>query len=321
MQGATTNQLMVFHAIVEAGSLRGAARQLNIAPPTVSQALQALERGIGLPVMLRSTRHLELTEAGRMLYQRTRPLLESLSLAVESVRDLGDVPAGKVRLTLPHFVADFFLQPIYADFCRRYPQIELEISLSDAVVNLLSEGFDAGIRFGNLIEDGMVARPLTPPMPEAIFASPEYLAEFGTPVEVADLTKHKKIQYRFISANQIAPMTLLRDGEEVRVDMPTALIVNDTALMVDAAIRGLGIGCMVWPVVAPMLGSGTLLPILPSAWRTIPGLQLFYPQNSQKAKRIRVLIDFLIEHAIVAWPLPFTLSSAEVANSKGKHSR
>ena len=304
MQGATTNQLMVFHAIVEAGSLRGAARQLNMAPPSVSQALQALERGMGLPLLLRSTRHIELTEAGRLLYQRTRPLLESLSLAVESVRDLGDVPAGKVRLTLPHFVADFFLQPIYADFCRRYPQIELEISLSDAVVNLLAEGFDAGIRFGDRIEEGMVARPLTPPMPEALFASPAYLAEFGTPVEIADLTRHKRIQYRFISANQLAPMTLLRDGEEVRVDMPTALVVNDTGLMIDAAIRGLGIGRMVWPVVAPAIHVGTLLPILRPAWRTIPGLHLFYPQHSQKAKRIRVLIDFLIEHAIAAWPVP-----------------
>ena len=83
----------------------------------------------------------------------------------------------------------------------------------------------------------MVARPLTPPMPEALFASPAYLAEFGTPVEIADLTRHKRIQYRFISANQLAPMTLLRDGEEVRVDMPTALVVNDTGLMIDAAIR------------------------------------------------------------------------------------
>ena len=150
----------------------------------------------------------------------------------------------------------------------------------------------------------MVARPLTPPMPEALFASPAYLAEFGTPVEIADLTRHKRIQYRFISANQLAPMTLLRDGEEVRVDMPTALVVNDTGLMIDAAIRGLGIGRMVWPVVAPAIHAGTLLPILRPAWRTIPGLHLFYPQHSQKAKRIRVLIDFLIEHAIAAWPAP-----------------
>lgn len=302
MQGATTNQLMVFHAIVETGSLRGAARQLNMAPPSVSQALQALERGMGLPLLLRTTRHVEPTEAGRLLYQRTRPLLESLSLAVESVRDLGDVPAGKVRLTLPHFVADFFLRPIYAEFCQRYPQIELEISVSDAVVNLLADGFDAGIRFGDRIEEGMVARPLTPPMLEAVFASPAYLAAHGTPHEVAALTRHKRIQYRFIRANQLAPMTLMRDGEEVRIDMPTALVVNDTGMMVDAAIRGLGIGRMVLPVVAPALASGALCPILRPAWRTIPGLHLFYPQHSQKAKRIRVLIDFLTAHAITDWP-------------------
>lgn len=296
MRGATYNQLMIFQAIVQEGSIRGAARKLEIAPPSASKALKALEANLGLPLFNRTTRSMELTEAGQLLYDNTATAVSSLNSALESVHDLHSEPTGKVRLTLPKFVYQWLLQPIYADFCRLYPQLQLEVSISDATVNLINEGLDLGIRFGDKVEEGMIARPLTPSLRSALFASPEYVETYGQPETPEDLKDHRQVAYRFITANRLAPVTLLRDGQRIEVEMPAALTVNDTDMMIDATSKGLGIGQMVTPVIQKQLDSGALVPILPDYWTSYPGLFLYFPQNSQKARRVRVLIDFLLEH-------------------------
>ncbi|MEM7406282.1 MAG: LysR family transcriptional regulator [Pseudomonadota bacterium] len=301
MNGATYNQLLTFQAIVAEGSIRGAARKLELSPPSVSQSLRNLETTVGLPLFARTTRRIELTEAGQLLRDRTSATLSSLEYAIESVRDLGDVPSGKVRITLPRFVYHLFLRPAYADFCALYPGVELEISLSDAVVNLISEGFDLGIRLGDRIEEGMVAKRLSPPMREALVASPDYLRRHGTPKTLADLRKHRLVQYRFIASNRLAPLDLIDGGRTVNVEMPTALVVNDTEVMVDAAVAGLGIGRIVEPVVAAALKAGSIKPVLKKHWMPYPALYAYFPQHTQKARRVRALIDFLSEKALKRW--------------------
>ncbi|BDY03071.1 LysR substrate-binding domain-containing protein [Ferrimonas sp. YFM] len=295
MKGATFNQLMIFQSIVQEGSIRGAARKLEMAPPSVSQALKQLEGQVGLPLFNRSTRRIELTEAGQLLHERTAGAISTLDYALESVQDLSESPSGKVSITLPRFVFQFFLKPIYAEFCQRYPDIQLEISVSDEAVNILNEGFDMGIRFGDRIEPGMVARQLTAPMREALFASPDYLERHGCPDFPESLQQHKLVQYRFIAANQLAPLLLQHQGQQITVQMPLALVVNDTDAMMDATLKGLGIGRMVTPMVTDYFQQGQLLPVLEQNWTPYPGLYLYFVQNSQKARRVRVLIDFLVE--------------------------
>lgn len=297
MNGSTFNQLSIFHSIVREGSITKAAQKLEMASPSVSNALKALEAQLGLPLFTRTTRRIELTEAGRLLHQTTASSLLELGSAFESVSDLSREPSGKVRLTAPRFVYQYLLAPCYAEFCQRYPEVELEISVSDAAIDILNEGFDLGIRFGDRIEEGMVARQLTPAMKEAFFASPAYIDAFGTPQSPEDLQQHKLIQYRFISSNQLAPLLLDNQGETLTVNMPHALVVNDTTLMVDAAEKGLGIGRMVEPMVSPQLASGKLQPILKDYWFPYAGLYVYFHKNTQKAKRVRVLIDFLLEQA------------------------
>ena len=301
MNGTTYGQLVVFHTIAAEGSIRGAARKLEMAPPSVSQALKLLEQSLGLPLFTRTTRRIELTEAGSLLRERTAPAVTSLAYAMESVRDLTEVPSGRVRLTVPRFAYQMLLKPHYAEFCMRYPNIQLEISISDAAVNLISDGFDVGIRFGDRIEDGMVAKRLTPPMKEALFASPDYLKRHPAPSSPRDLRQHQLVQYRFISSNQLAPLDLMQNGQRVRVEMPIAMIVNDTDLMVDAARQGIGIGRMVEPMVKHALAAGTVEPVLKRYWAPYPGLFAYFAQNSQRARRIRVLLDFLDEKAIKRW--------------------
>lgn len=295
MRGATYNQLMIFQTIVKEGSIRAAARKLEIAPPTASQALKALEGNLGLPLFIRTTRRLELTEAGQLLYDNTTSAVSALNSALERVHDLHTEPSGLVRLTVPRFVYQWLLQPVYDEFCRRYPKLQLEISISDGIVNLVNEGLDVGIRFGHKVEEGMVARPLLPPMKDALFASKDYIAKHGLPQKPEDLASHQQIRYRFITSNRLAPLMLTKDGVEFEVEMPTSLIVNDTDLMVDAASKGLGIGRIVEPIVEQALEENRLIPVLPEYWPVIPGLSLYFAQNSQKARRVRVLIDFLME--------------------------
>lgn len=297
MNGTTYNQLMMFHTIAQEGSITAAARKLEIAPPSVSQALKMLEEQLGLPLFTRTTRRIELTEAGQLLYERTLSSMSELNLAVESVSDLSRVPSGKVRITVPRFVYQSLLKPIYIEFCQRYPSIQLEISVSDKAIDIIRDGFDMGIRFGDRVEEGMIARQLTLPVKEALFASPGYVEQYGLPETPDDLKQHKLIQYRFISSNQVAPLNLNNQGETITVNMPTALIVNDTDVMIDAAHNGLGIGRIVTPMVAEGFKKGEIVPVLEEYWQPYSGLYVYFHKNTQKAKRVRVLIDFLLEKA------------------------
>ena len=295
--GASYNQIVIFHAIAEEGSIRGAARKLEMAAPSVSQSLKLLESKLGLPLFRRSTRQMTLTEAGKFLQANTREAIATLDYALEGVHDLSNAPSGKVSITIPRFVYKSIIRPIFSDFCRRYPDIELEISVSEASVNIIQEGIDVGIRFGDRIEEGLVARKLTEPMQEALFASPSYIGEFGTPQTPKDLENHKLIQYRFGTSNRLAPTLLKQDGDIVNVEMPTAMIINDTDVIIDAALEGVGVGRFLAPLVEKHFKQGTLVPILQSYWYEYPGLYLYFSRNSQKAKRIRVLVDFLIANA------------------------
>ena len=297
MNGTTYNQLMMFHTIAQEGSITAAARKLEIAPPSVSQALKMLEEQLGLPLFTRTTRRIELTEAGQLLYERTLASMSELNLAVESVSDLSRVPSGKVRITVPRFVYQSLLKPIYIEFCQRYPSIQLEISVSDKAIDIIRDGFDMGIRFGDRVEEGMIARQLTLPVKEALFASPGYVEQYGLPETPDDLKQHKLIQYRFISSNQVAPLNLNNQGETITVNMPTALIVNDTDVMIDAAHNGLGIGRIVTPMVEEGFKKGEIVPVLEDYWQPYSGLYVYFHKNTQKAKRVRVLIDFLLEKA------------------------
>lgn len=301
MNGSTYHQLTTFLTIVQEGSIRAAARKLEVAPPSVSQALKQLEQQIGLPLLTRTTRQMELTDAGRTLVEQASPAVDHLKYALEAVHDLSEVPSGKVRITLPRFVCQLFLQPVYAEFCLRYPSIELEISVSDATVNIIGEGFDLGIRFGDRVEEGMVSIPLGPPMPDAVFASPEYLQRKGEPKTLSELKQHRLIRYRYLASNQLAPLVLRDCGQNVQVDMPAALVVNDTDLMVDAVRNGLGIGRMIAWVVQKDFDRGELVPVLQDHWIDAPPLHLCFAQRSQQAKRVRVLIDFLREKAAQYW--------------------
>ncbi len=296
MDNALYGQLTVFQAIAAEGSIAGAARRLALGSPAVSKSLKALEETMGVPLFYRTTRRLEITEAGQMLLNRSGDALQALRFAVESVQDLGQTPSGTVRITVARFAYLTILQPLLGRFCRTYPEIDLEISLYDGTVDILEQGFDMGIRFGDRLEEGMVARRLREPFREGLYVSQHYVNCHGMPQDPADLSRHKLIGYRFITANRILPLILERDGEELTIDMPSRLVTNDIEVICDGIRQGFGVGRLFEPIHASLPDRDAFLPVLEPYWRTYPPVYLYFPQNSQRAKRIRALIDFLVEN-------------------------
>src|SRR5437773_5725269 len=185
-----------FLSVAQHRSFRRAAAQLGVTPSAVSQAVRALEARIGAALFIRTTRSVGLTEAGERFFLRAKPAFEELVAASEIARDLGQRPAGLLRLTVPRAVVPILLEPLIASFCQAYPEVEVEIAASKALVDLAANGFDAGIRLGQFIAADMVAVRLTPPFRLVIVGSPTYLARHGRPERPDDLRHHRCVRLR-----------------------------------------------------------------------------------------------------------------------------
>lgn len=303
MDSALFGQLTIFHAIAAEGGVSAAARRLGIGVPAVSKSLKALETALGLPLFNRTTRRLEITEAGQTLLANSAEAMQSLSYAVESVLELGQIPSGPLRITVARFAYQAILKPFLAEFCETYPEIRLEISVNDGTIDIIERGFDFGVRFGDRLEEGMVARRLMAPFREGMYVSESYLERYGRPETPQDLARHHLIAYRYVTANRILPLILNKDGEDLTVDMPVSITVNDIQLMADATRQGLGIGRFFEPTHSRLPDASRFIPIMEPYWRAYPAVYLYFPQNSQKAKRVRALIDFLAgrQNRIEAW--------------------
>ncbi|MBF0784243.1 LysR family transcriptional regulator [Muribacter muris] len=297
MNGTEYGQLLIFQTIAREGSISACARALGISVPAVSKALQQLEKRLGVPLFQRSTRKIQLTETGIQLLAQTSEAVEILTAAFEKAKIPAQIPTGTVRITVSQVAFSLIIQPIYAEFRRHYPHILLDISINNAAVNLIEERFDLGIRFGNSLEDGMVAHKLTGEIREGLFISPKYAQQYGTPKTVAELAQHQLIGYRLITANRLHPLTLMVNEQPQLIEMPMSLIINDSEMMIDAICQGFGVGRIFEPQYERIESKIDLLPILKPHWQTFQPLYLYYPPKSQNAKRVQVLIKFLQERA------------------------
>ncbi|AGO56621.1 putative transcriptional regulator [Serratia plymuthica 4Rx13] len=299
MNNVIYNQIRIFQSIAREGNISAAARKLEITPPSVSKALKLLEQHIGHPLFVRTTRRIELTEAGQQLLEQTVAAVDSLETSLENIRDQNQEPSGLVRITLSRFAYLLILKPAMAAFCRQYPGIKLEVSVYDGTVNIIDERFDLGIRFGDILEGGVVARQLMKPFREGLYASSAYLEAFGTPTTPAELHQHNLIGYRFITNNRILPLILDHKGEQLTVEMPGQLISNDIEVMADGIRNGLGIGRLFEPIHSLLPDKERFIPVMENYWKTYPAVYLYYPKNAGKTKRVKTLIDFLIERKAV----------------------
>ena len=214
-----------FLSVAQHRSFRRAAAELGITPSAISQAVRAVEGRIGVALFIRTTRSVGLTEAGERFLSRAKPAFEELVAASENARDLGQRPAGLLRLSVPRAVVPLIVEPVIASFCQAYPEIELEIAASDELVDLAAGGFDAGIRLGQFIAPDMIAVRLTPPFPLVVVGSPDYLRGRQRPERIDDLRGHACLRMRR-STGSIAPWPFVDGNKAVEAIVAGPLIAQ-----------------------------------------------------------------------------------------------
>jgi len=282
-------ELEIFAHVVTSGSMSGAARELDISPPVVSKRIKALEERLGTRLLQRTTRQVALTEAGKGFYERVVAILASVDEAEAWVSRRAAVARGVLRISAPTTFGRLHIAPHLVDFMRRYPEIVVDLSLSDDFVDIVGEGFDVAIRIADLADTSLVARRLAPNT-RLLCAAPDYLAEFGAPATLADLTRHRLLVHNG------DPWRLEGPGGATTVKVDSLIRTNSSEVIREAVLAGLGIALRSTWDVGPEIRSGRLKVVLPdySASKRV-AVHAVYPSRRHLAHKVRVFIDLLAE--------------------------
>jgi DNA-binding transcriptional LysR family regulator len=281
-----------FAQVAHYASFSKAAAKLGVSPSALSQAVRGLEARIGVRLLDRTTRRVGLTEAGAQFLGRVSPALEQLATAFGELDEMRGAPTGTLRISLPRMAMRILIEPLLHDFCAAYPQIRLELIADDRFVDLIAEGYDAGIRLGERLAQDMIAVRATPELRSAVVGSPGYFRGRPKPVVPADLHRHDCLRFRF-GSGLIYRWEFGRDGQDVDIDVAGPLVCNDNALMVQAAANGVGLAYVVEDLVRAELADGRLIRVLEDWCPPFPGLYLYYPNRAQLPLKLRALIDII----------------------------
>jgi DNA-binding transcriptional LysR family regulator len=279
-----------FLSVAQHRSFRRAAAELGVTPSAISQAVRALEARVGSALFIRTTRSVGLTEAGERFLSRAKPAFEELVAASAAARDLGQRPAGLLRLSVPRAVVPILLESLIASFAKAYPEIKVEIAASEKLIDLAAEGFDAGIRQGEFIAADMIVVRLTPPFPFVVVGSPEYLQRRKQPERIDDLRQHACLSLRR-SDGSVAPWTFLDGNKAVEAIVSGPLIAHDYPTLLGAALQGLGLAQVPGPLAKAPIAEGQLQALLTPFAVTTPGVFLYYPGRRQVLPKLRAFIE------------------------------
>jgi DNA-binding transcriptional LysR family regulator len=279
-----------FLSVAQHRSFRKAAAELGVTPSAMSQAVRALEARVGAALFIRTTRSVGLTEAGERFLSRAKPAFEELVAASDVARDLGQRPAGLLRLTVPRAVVPALLEPLIASFCQAFPEIEVEIAATEELIDIAAGGFDAGIRLGQFIAADMVAVRLSPPFPFVVVGSPDYLRRRGRPERIDDLRAHACLRIRRANGS-IGPWSFLNGNTPIEAIVSGPLIVRDYPTMLGAAMEGMGLAQVPGPIAAGPVEAGKLVRVLEPFAPMAPGVFLYYPSRHQMMPKLRAFID------------------------------
>ena len=291
--------ILNFARTAELGSFAKAAKELGISPVAVSQNISRLEAGLGVRLFARSTRALQLTPEGQAFLEQCREPLAQLDAACKEATNEVRRASGKLRATVVSPVAYLYLIPLLPEFQRRYPELILELELSEEASPLIKKRFDVGVRVGALSDAAFVARPLGP-LRLLLCASPSYLAQQRAPQQLDELAQHRLLQMQITGSEQPSPFIVQTRGDGARnirfLQFPGRFICNDFRSLAQACGSGLGIAQLPQPLALPMLRSGQLKLLLPDS--VADGIQLFihYPSRKQLPARVRAFVDFVVEH-------------------------
>jgi DNA-binding transcriptional LysR family regulator len=283
-------------SVAEKRSFTAAAAELRVTPSAVSQTIRALEGRVGVRLLQRTTRSVGLTEAGTRFIARLKPAMAGVYEAFDALGELRDRPAGLLRLTLPRFGYEQVLAPRLPEFFRAYPDIHLDAALDDAFVDIVEQGFDAGMRIGEMIDSQMMGVRVSDDLRMAVVGSPGYFTKHGKPEHPRDLQTHDCINYRRKTSGVIYRWEFTENGKDFAVAVNGRMLLNDGALMASAAAAGLGLAYVLEVSVREQLASKRLVRVLNAFCTSFPGFFLYYPSRVQIAPKLKALVD------LVKWP-------------------
>ncbi|MDD1536251.1 MULTISPECIES: LysR family transcriptional regulator [unclassified Bradyrhizobium] len=287
------NALAVFALVAEERSFRAAADRMGVTRSAVSQAIQRLEETLGTALVRRTTRSVSLTEAGEHLYAQTAPAIADMRAAVEAAGSLGGRPRGQLRLAVSSIAERFLAGPFLASFAEANPEIQIDVTVTGEDFDIFAQGYDAGVRLGEAIEQDMIAVSVAGDERQLAVCSPGYRDRFGTPVHPRELAAHRCIGWR--PAPKVAPYRweFSERGREFSVDVAPEITTNDMALMIKLAVAGAGITFGMEESFRPWFARGELVPILEDYCPYFAGFYLYYPSRRNLAPKLRALVEHL----------------------------
>ena len=262
-----------------------------MSPSAVSHAVRAVEARLGEPLFARTTRSVSLSEAGARFIASVAPALQDIDKAVEGVAsDRGEV-TGTLRINVPRVAVSMALAPVLARLAKLHPRLTVEVHTNDAFVDIVDQGFDAGIRLGEAVQKDMVSVRITPAFQAILAASTGYLALRGRPTSVADLAAHNCIGFRLLGSGTLYGWDLTEDGRILSFKTFGTAVVTDASFARDLALADVGIAYIFEPLVRADIAAGQLERVLPRVSNEESGLFLYFPQRASLAPKLRALID------------------------------
>lgn len=284
--------LEAFAAIARHGNFRRAALERGVSPSTLSQTIRDLEAVLGVRLLNRTTRSVAVTESGAALLKALDPALSEIAEALRALRSSQASPAGTLRINAPEPAVELVIAPLVAEFLAAHPAVRLEVVGETGFIDIVARGFDAGVRWGEHLAQDMVAVPMGPPQRYVVAAAPAVLERYGRPQHPKDLLGKPCLQVRFPSG-ATPPWEFERKGEIVRIAPDGPLVANSSALLIRAAIDGLGFIATFDGYAAPHLAAGRLVGVLDDWCEPFPGPFLYYPSRRQTPAPLRAFVDFL----------------------------
>lgn len=287
------DELAAFAAVARERSFTRAGAKLGVSPSALSQTIKGLEGRLGVRLLTRTTRSVAPTEAGDRLLQTIAPRFEEIEQALAALADMRERPAGTIRITAGEHAARSVLQPGLVRLLPDYPDIRVEIVVDYGMVDIVSEGFDAGVRLGEQVAKDMIALRIGPDMRMAVVGSPAYFAKRERPRTPQDLTDHNCINMRLPTYGGLFPWEFEKDDREVKVRVDGQLVFNTIRQRLDSALQGLGLAYMPEDVATPCIASGELVRVLEDWCPPFSGYHLYYPSRRHASPAFSMLIEAL----------------------------
>jgi DNA-binding transcriptional LysR family regulator len=290
-------QLQAFLAVARSHSFTAAARDLGVSRSAVSQSVRQLEKELRVTLVTRTTRSVSLTDAGKRLVDSAGPAVAQVRAALTEVTAKPGEVVGSLRLTVPRAGFELVINPFLPRFRERHPRLELEIVFEDRRVDIVREGFDAGIRLSEFLERDMVSLRLTGPLRFIIVGAPSYLKKHSTPERPEGLLHHECLTFRSETTGSLYAWELERGRKTWRVPVHGSLVTNNGHLCLEWALQGLGLSYAFEPLAREHIRSGRLVSVLEPYGSTVPGFYLYYPSRSQRSPALRLFVEAIREFA------------------------